>query len=1475
MADGAVGHEFLKTLTEAGSGTPLSEPAAMAIDHATGEIFVGDAGAGNIDVYGAGGAFETQFGSELEVGGLAVDEATGDVYVAEPYGEVVLAYRPDPAGGYQLLAEWSGAATPGRAFGEVSGVAFDNSTSTADPSAGDLYVLESEAVGEGGGAGAGAVDVFRPKPNPSGSDESEGEEGSFVRRLGGPKEPKLEEPNAIAIDGTTGRVLVGDSVQGAIYAYSDEGAFQEKLTGSGQPFGSFTGREDEEENIAALGVEESSGDIYVAETEHRAIGQYSEAGEWLGWTVTSGAGAGLVAPRGVAVGAEGNLYVADPGAGALDIYGPGLTVPDAETGRAGKLARTSAVLVGTIDGDGTVAHYWFEWGESEALGQHTPLQTTAGGGEDKVALPLEGLRAGRSYYFRVVAENEGLLNYGVIHEFTTAPAVEALSTGMVRELASTSATVTGTLTPGGADTRYVFEWGTGTGYGSATAIVDAGAGQDAVSAEATLTKLKPNSTYHYRLVGENEYGVTYGADQSFTTSGPPRLAVEPVDGIGHAEATLHAKIDPDELETSYRFEYGETTGYGSDAPAGGAKLAGGEVYAAVAVGLTGLKIGTTYHYRLVAENSAGTAFGPDEVFETIPPAPIDATYSSEVGSSEATLHTEIDPSGRATSYHFQYGTDECAQDSVSCTDSPAPAPEVGAGETDVAEELHLQGLVPGTTYHYRVLDENSLGSTEGVERTFTTKAAQGSFALADGRSWELVTPTNKHGAAVEPLTREGGLIRAAEDGSRLAYVTNGSVVGEPQGNRSPEMEQALATRSEDGWTSEAIVTPQVKPHGVSLGDAPEYQFFSPDLSSALVQPWAATTNSEPPLAPEATQSTIYVRDDRTGSYLPLVTEANVTPGTVFGAKLHFRNATPDLSHVVFSSEVPLAPAPAAAGLYEWSAGTLQFVSLLSSGLAAREPELGYYNVVANTVSTDGSRVIWTVPSEAQEAKRGHLYMRDTSTGQTLQLDAAQGVAEPEHASAQFQTASADGSKVFFTDKQRLLPDASAEPAQGLGKPDLYECEVVEEEDHNLRCELHDLTVGENEDEPADVQYLLLGASESGNVVYAIAQGLLAGNENGNHEQAQSGQDNLYEIMPEGKRVGRRFIATLAIADAPEWEGNDHKSDTAFMTARVSPDGRYLSFMSSAPITGYENTDQNTGQRDEEVYLYDSDTDSLTCVSCNPTGERPTGVADVEETEEGLGLLVDRREIWLGHTLAGDIPGWTAQSIQSALYQSRYLSDEGRLFFDSPDDLVPAATNDKNDVYEYEPTGVGTCDSATGGCIALLSSGTAERESAFLEATPSGNDVYFLTEAQLLPQDTDTAFDIYDARVCTTTCLATPSAVEGGCSSTDACRPAPAPQQPGGEPAGTMTFTGPGNPTEPTVKQESRAFKTVTKPRSKTLTRAQRLANALSQCKRRYPHSKHRRHACEARARKRYAPAKHRRHTRTSKIHKGTRGRRRR
>ena len=157
---------------------------------------------------------------------------------------------------------------------------------------------------------------------------------------------------------------------------------------------------------------------------------------------------------------------------------------------------------------------------------------------------------------------------------------------------------------------------------------------------------------------------------------------------------------------------------------------------------------------------------------------------------------------------------------------------------------------------------------------------------------------------------------------------------------------------------------------------------------------------------------------------------------------------------------------------------------------------------------------------------------------------------------------------------------------------------------------------------------------------------------------------------------------------------------------------------------------------------------------------------------------------------------------------------------------------------------------------MLSSGNSDNESAFLEATPSGNDVFFLTAAQLVPQDTDTTFDIYDARVCTPSspCLSPPAASTPECQTASECRSWSATLPLPVGPSGSATASGTGRAVQAAGKRGVKGVKGGWKP----LNRAQKLANALKACRKGYARSKKKRRfkekrvACEVRARKRYA-----------------------
>jgi hypothetical protein len=873
---------------------------------------------------------------------------------------------------------------------------------------------------------------------------------------------------------------------------------------------------------------------------------------------------------------------------------------------------------------------------------------------------------------------------------------------------------------------------------------------------------------------------------------------------------------------------------------------------------------------------AGSVSFSVSVALAVTPPVVEETDVLDVAGTSTTLQARINPQGNETTYRFEYGTSEAYGSGI-----PVPDGLVGSGSVGVLVSAHLQDLLPGTTYHYRVAAlVASRGETvAGGDGTFTTQSAGGEFALPDGRQWELASPPSKHGAVIEPLSITGGLIQASEDGDGITYRTNLPTELEPSGY--DVLTQILSRRGAQGWSTRDIAVPHTTATGI--GPPPEYQFFTGDLSSALAFPYGgAYGRGEDPtlLSSQASERTPYIRREglcdapasANECYLPLLTGkegfADVPPGTKFGGEVSgrgsivsFVGASPDLHHVLLSSLVALTATPiptienTSSELYEWSAGgpassALQLVSVLpesegggpatGSIISAGPHPASEWSATRHSVSDDGSRIFWTT--------QNRLYVRDTVRKETVRLDAQRpDVPNGGTPSALFQFASSDGSKVFFTDydqEQRLTAQS------GTQGQDLYECEIIEEAG-KLKCNLTDLTP-ESGGQSAEMQGMPLGASEDGSYVYFVANGALAeGATQGTCEinAPSSAMCNLYEYH----NHVTTFIATLSVDDQHNWFGGALNVGT--ITARVSPGGRYVAFMSDRSLTGYDNRDASSGKPDMEVYLYDAVGSHLTCASCNPTGSRPTGVEVADFTSFGKNPRRNLVDVFSGFGGAYGPENWVAANLPGgsnigpygeSLYQPRLLSDSGRLFFNSSDVLVSQDVNGQEDVYQFEPRGVSGCtvssvtfNAKSDGCVGLISSGTSPEESGFLDASKGGGDAFFLTASRLTSQDYDTAFDIYDAHECSVAvaCVA-PPAPPPPCNSGDSCKAAPS-SQPSifGAPA-SATFNGAGNvagsPSTSGVK-----------PRSST--RARKLAAALRSC---HKKPKRKRPACERQARKR-------------------------
>jgi hypothetical protein len=655
------------------------------------------------------------------------------------------------------------------------------------------------------------------------------------------------------------------------------------------------------------------------------------------------------------------------------------------------------------------------------------------------------------------------------------------------------------------------------------------------------------------------------------------------------------------------------------------------------------------------------------------------------------------------------------------------------------------------------------------------------YALPDERAYELVSPANKSssggvfpsGELTNLVEQFGRPLQSSNSGNAIAY--EGEPFFEPQLGSLNEYFSALTGT---GWQTENL-TPGVRSTSENPNQANEHRGFSPDLSVGVISSKAAISG-DPAVPPRYVN--LYIADGPGLRRLRAVirfTPPNRTPYFRFGwahkhggssevLLLHYLlfaggNAgtagVPAFSHVLFAANDALTanatdPGELANNLYEWDQGQLRLVNVLPDGTTTLNGTFGVdhndeylsgmWPNLSNVISADGSKIFWT------DQNTGNLYVREHGE-RTRQVDAAIG------GGGEYQAASADGSRVLFTKAGHLYA--------------------------------FDLATDATTDIAGGVEGIL-GSSSDGASVYLVSSAALAA-------EATLGQPNLYLA-----RAGTlTFIATLSEADnnvqTPELTrvgpiGDWYRTFTG-RTARVSPNGRYVVFMSINTLTGYDNTDAVRNGKDYEVFVYDSAAGVLACASCNADGSRPT-----EST-----LL--------------PIPA-------NGTYQQRYLNDNGQLFFSTPDAVLPQDTNHVSDLYEYR-----------NGHVYLLSPGTTEDPAIFADASESGNDVFFTTPQPLMPADHDRIIDLYDARVGghAEQPPAAPCSGEG-------CLTPPAPP-PTAQGLASAVFVGAGNLPPPVSSAVV----------VKTRTDTHRLANALKAC--RAKHDRHKRAVCERRARARYGP----------------------
>ena len=789
------------------------------------------------------------------------------------------------------------------------------------------------------------------------------------------------------------------------------------------------------------------------------------------------------------------------------------------------------------------------------------------------------------------------------------------------------------------------------------------------------------------------------------------------------------------------------------------------------------------------ESALGFVFAPPV---GLPPS-IGVESVSGVTAGSAVLHASINPNSADTRYSFEYISDAAyaangpGEPFAGAVQVPVGGGSLGGGTVALNASAAVSGLEPGTEYHYRVVSDNctegqapALCSSVGAGEVFRTYPAAEGTGLPDGRVYELVSPIEKNDGEVVPANPEHGSCgRACKPGVRFTLFP---MQAAPEGN---------------------AVVYEGTPFSIGGGAIRENEYFSKRTSTG----WQTTALSPVSEAYGESQGYVVFSTDLSEGLLTQLSPIVPSAPSEYPNMYSQPTGNPgDLSPLVTQAPPNRSPGTTRGGnRFEVSfggasadmsrifitandalTGETSFAPAAVDGGERKSDLYELHDGQLALVNVDPGNAV-TVPGArlGSVSKDGSRAFWSSEAGQVyVRIDGQLTRELPDH-SGQFLIAGTDGSRVLLSDGHMFGKLQEAIPGEEF-----------------------DLTAGSGGFQG------VVGASEDLSSVYFVDTEVLAGESTRGASPVQ-GKDNLY-YWHEGTTT---FIATLLAGDGGETLGSgepgDWRAESGSRTAEASPDGRWVAFVSSAQLTGENNIGLCAKQGEKRVsgtcsedFLYDSVSDRLICVSCSRSGVAPVGSTTLD------------------------------------LGSSRYLTNSGRLFFDTPNALAAGDTDgDVEDVYEYEPDGVGSCGDVSG-CVLLISTGAGSSDSNFLMMDEDGKNVFFTTRDRLVPSDKDELVDLYDAREGGGFAEEAGSQTEG-CSG-ETCQSSPPSSGSIEAGPGSLVFSGAGNLLAPAPVTGVSA-----KTKTKTLTRAQRLAKALRACKGK---PKKKRVMCEGSARKRYATA---------------------
>jgi NHL repeat len=531
----------------------------------------------------------------------------------------VLAVAVAPAAAtvkHQKVGSFNGLGTPGGLFGPVL------VSDAVDQSNGDVWVMEWNVLG-----GASRVDKFDENGTYAGV------EITGVPSIPGQETFALGAGSGTAVDNSPGAnkgdVYVADTEHGVVDRFNTEGKFLCQITAKtpvsateiAHECNGAAGSATPDLTIKPAGVAvDANGDVYVADEGHEAIDKFSAAGAYISQIKDPHLTAEM---RSVALDSAGNLYVWVEREGQRVVkFGPsGVFVAvfaSTESGQVASQGQSQGVGV-----DPKTGHVYIDLAEEKGIlefeGSGTLLDVIPTPGESFLGGMAVNATTGRLYAAEVGGGSVAIFSGDIAF-----PTVTALPATSVTE---TSATLNGHLDPdavhgGGEVSECEFEWGTTTAYGHTASCSPPGPYTSAADVSAPIGGLTRATTYHFRVKARNANGTNESADETLTTADAAVIDAQSsrVNGVA---ATLTAQINPYHFDTTCQVQYVDDASFQSSRYASATTLpcapedlgsGFGDVRAEVT--LTGLKIGTTYHYRFLATNQAGLSGGADRTFIT-------------------------------------------------------------------------------------------------------------------------------------------------------------------------------------------------------------------------------------------------------------------------------------------------------------------------------------------------------------------------------------------------------------------------------------------------------------------------------------------------------------------------------------------------------------------------------------------------------------------------------------------------------------------------------------------------------------------------------------------------------------------------------------------------------------------------------------------------------------------------------------------